>query len=603
MLLQACKTSVGHTEPAAGAVGLLHALAAIHTQAASGILHLRTVWKRERGGGNAFVHQSPHHPHTQVNPHIQPASMERMVAPRQPAPFVQRFAGAAVGVSAFAFQGTNAHALLCAPSQEAGRPLHDHTNSHWQHQEVNVAPQQHPLLREVAVSLLSVTFACALDHPSNSFLWQHVVGGQPLLPATAYLEAMHAALGSAGQAAILQDVAFKRPVLLDADNARLLQVRLQVDSGALEVACGSAVHATACAGSLSTSSHVATRWALLALEGGACANGVADVALQPDAAAMFALHPAALDSVLQLAAACQRPEHLSSTPSVPASLAGYAPQASLKATFHAVTSTRPATRGGATSSYRALGGLCALTDLVSLPLAAPKQEAVAQTGMYALAWLTQEQQQEDLLPLVELQPFDTTATLAAVQGALPAGWVGANLPPASAGLLRSAGGELGPCGMASTSSRVASLLLVDDTAAGDTDGYGPRVGAATSRVAVLRRAAQAQPLRYQLCPQPRGALHNLVAVLMGDASSLPMLHVQATGINFRDVLNVLVRCFDSEQKEVGQLKPTLHRACTRGILEPLAATARAWSQAVQPPARACLAWLLAAWALQRPLRP
>lgn len=41
--LQACKTSVGHTEPAAGAVGVLHAVTAIHTQAAAGILHLRTV--------------------------------------------------------------------------------------------------------------------------------------------------------------------------------------------------------------------------------------------------------------------------------------------------------------------------------------------------------------------------------------------------------------------------------------------------------------------------------------------------------------------------------------------------------------------------------
>lgn len=461
--------------------------------------------------------------------------MAHMSAPRQPAPFVQQSPGAGVGVSAFAFQGTNAHALLCAPSQEAGR-FAQAAALHWQHQEVNVAPPQHPLLRGVAASSLSVTFACALLHPCNTFLWQHVVGGRPLLPATAYLEAMHAALTLLGvQEASLTSVAFKRPCLLDDDNARWLQVRVQLDGGALEVACGSAVHATAWAG-LVSKHKAAMCWALLAVEERVCASGVAGVALHASAAAPYAVHPAALDSVLQLAAGCQQPERLPSTPSVPASLAAYSPSGTLKQGFHAVTRTRPAPRGGAASSYR-MPGVCALADLVSLPLAAPKQAAAPDTGMYALAWLA-EQQDTKLLPtpLLQLVPSNAAAALAAVQCADATGLVGSNLPPDVAGLMRSAGSELGSCALVATGG--APLLMLTVQAVGETDGYGPRPD---NSVAVLRRTARPQPLRYQLRPRPRGALQNLVAGAVEEPATLPMLHVQATGINFRDVLNVLVR--------------------------------------------------------------
>lgn len=540
LLLQACKTSVGHTEPAAGAVGLLHALATIHEHAAAGILHLRTVRVRSHACGSSWCTRPPRS--TQVNQHIQPASMAQMSAPRQQAPLVQE--SPTVGISAFAFQGTNAHALLCAPASSRATSKENTIHTHWERRHVSVAPAQHPLLRSATAAPASVTFACSLHHPCNAFLWQHVVGDRPLLPATAYLEIMHAALTTTGaqHVASLADVAFKRPCLLTDKVSLAVQVHL--DSGLVEVVCGTAVHATAASGAGSCEhSKPTSAWPLLAADQQSASDGVADITLHPEAAGLFTMHPAALDSVLQLAAGCQWPEQLPSVPSVPASLAAYAPRGTVsEQCLHAVGSTRPGPRGGATSTLRMLG-VCALADLVSMPLSAPKQAAApSHTGMYALSWLAErvDVQPPPLLPLLQLQPVDATAALAAVQCASAASIMGTSLPPEVAGLLRSAASERGSCVQASCGAAPTLLLTEEDVDRGD--GYGPRISASASKVAVLRRAGHAQPLSYQLCPQPRGALHNLVAVPVEASPRMPMLRVQATGINFRDVLNVLVRC-------------------------------------------------------------
>lgn len=56
--LAACKTAVGHTEPAAGVLGAVHALLELATQEARPLLHLRQV--------SLFVEvlpQSPSHMH------------------------------------------------------------------------------------------------------------------------------------------------------------------------------------------------------------------------------------------------------------------------------------------------------------------------------------------------------------------------------------------------------------------------------------------------------------------------------------------------------------------------------------------------------------
>ena len=113
---------------AAGLVGLVHAQAALAQAALLPVLHLGDI-----------------------NPYVTGA-MEMgskqgggWAVPRQPSSLVAGSVMAseahAIGVSAFAFQGTNAHALMAStvpPGSSISKPT-----AGWQHQRFWVAPQVH----------------------------------------------------------------------------------------------------------------------------------------------------------------------------------------------------------------------------------------------------------------------------------------------------------------------------------------------------------------------------------------------------------------------------------------------------------------------------
>ena len=99
--LSAAKSTLGHAEPAAGAVGMLRALFRLHSGTAAGVLHL-----------------------TAINPYIT-GSLEQLQQgdsgwgvwmPRghsaAGSPASSQAWQGAVGISGFAFQGTNAHVVL-----------------------------------------------------------------------------------------------------------------------------------------------------------------------------------------------------------------------------------------------------------------------------------------------------------------------------------------------------------------------------------------------------------------------------------------------------------------------------------------------------------
>jgi 3-oxoacyl-(acyl-carrier-protein) synthase/acyl carrier protein len=88
--LSAAKSCLGHTEPAAGAAGICHALYRLGTGCAPGILHLSAV--------NPYIVGS-----------MQAASGLATFMPRGPS---AAGLGGLGGVSGFAFQGTNAHIVL-----------------------------------------------------------------------------------------------------------------------------------------------------------------------------------------------------------------------------------------------------------------------------------------------------------------------------------------------------------------------------------------------------------------------------------------------------------------------------------------------------------
>ena len=129
LALMASKSWIGHSEPSAGLVGLTHAQLAITRALQLPVLHL--------GGMNPYV----------------TALMERQAGahavPRQPAPLSVLPANGggaaqtAMGISAFAFQGTNAHALLAAAPLATALVAATSKAAVWQQQRFWIAPANH----------------------------------------------------------------------------------------------------------------------------------------------------------------------------------------------------------------------------------------------------------------------------------------------------------------------------------------------------------------------------------------------------------------------------------------------------------------------------
>ena len=170
MTLMASKGFLGHPEPAAGVVSLIMAATSLQNSAAFPIMHLRAL-----------------------NPHIaatMPGSSAGVTLPRQSRGLPSGgHALASTGISSFAFQGTNAHAVLQAsPTSVAGpTAVADFT---WQLRRQWVLPPAHCLIKHCMPGEQpnKAMFACKLLQPALAFLWEHQVMGRSLFPGAAYFE-------------------------------------------------------------------------------------------------------------------------------------------------------------------------------------------------------------------------------------------------------------------------------------------------------------------------------------------------------------------------------------------------------------------------------
>ena len=148
--------------------------------------------------------------------------------------------GTPAGVSAFAFQGTNAHAVLSAPSG-SGAGLGQGSTcvqppQQWQQQRHWFTPVElHVFLSHAcAVARASsigahIRLEARLSKAALAYLWDHRVAGRVLLPAAAMLEMAAAAAGALAQAAGLPDV----PTLLAAAIPAPLALGMAAPAGAL----------------------------------------------------------------------------------------------------------------------------------------------------------------------------------------------------------------------------------------------------------------------------------------------------------------------------------------------------------------------------------
>jgi acyl transferase domain-containing protein len=164
LVLAASKSWVGHAEPAAGLAGLLFAQQAAVAQRSLALLHLRAV--------NPYVAST-----------LDENRQAQVLLPKQggglpnPQPH-----NSVLGVSAFAFQGTNAHAVVQpAPlSLEAGR-FESHLT--WDRRRHYVVPAANLLIHQALVAgRKTVTLECNLMASQLSFLWDHQVLGKSIFP-------------------------------------------------------------------------------------------------------------------------------------------------------------------------------------------------------------------------------------------------------------------------------------------------------------------------------------------------------------------------------------------------------------------------------------
>lgn len=205
------KSWIGHTEAAAGVMGLTQASVGVSHNATLGIMHLK-----------------------QINSHVQAVFDMSKTGKTSGWHLARDLSGAAVrtalltGISSFAFQGTNAHALV---RQSTGSNALGSNSSGglWHHQRVWVAPTVHAVLQNVSVSTnvlrrqRQLSFEGRLNGPRLAFMWEHAVKDLTLLPASAYIDAAASAAGllqssSDVNAVVIKGVTFATPMVLRSIN-------------------------------------------------------------------------------------------------------------------------------------------------------------------------------------------------------------------------------------------------------------------------------------------------------------------------------------------------------------------------------------------------
>ena len=210
--LAASKAGWGHTEGAAGGHGAVVAAASAATLATPPVLHLTTVnpyvvtaWDDWRRGGGLTA-----------------------AVARARAPAVEPRAAPLSAVSSFGMSGVNAHALLSADASGcAPTPWAAATPLQWRRARHAAASDARWLAARALPALsppIAARFASPLGVPALAHLCDHVVGGRPILPGAAMLNAAAGAVAalshgfsSSSSTAALVAVALPSPVPLVSD--------------------------------------------------------------------------------------------------------------------------------------------------------------------------------------------------------------------------------------------------------------------------------------------------------------------------------------------------------------------------------------------------
>lgn len=173
IMLHASKSRLGHAEPASGVVSLLEGSNALNYNKTYPVFHLKFLNPMVSSFTSGGYHKS--------------SSM------------VYRQSGSRdnkdlkISVSAFAFQGTNSHAVIARSNAYSKTEKHTQIlkrERHW------ISSCPHALLYSAKFSLRhKIGILLNLNKSSLIYLWDHQVSGRPVLPAAAIIEMALASIG------------------------------------------------------------------------------------------------------------------------------------------------------------------------------------------------------------------------------------------------------------------------------------------------------------------------------------------------------------------------------------------------------------------------
>eukprot|EP00890_Picochlorum_soloecismus_P001111 jgi/Picsp_1/1/NSC_00001-R1 len=216
LALTAWKTWFGHSEPASGAVGILHGAFKTRQSLCGSLMHLSSPSK--------YVTDSLRFKHLQL------------LLSRQDAPLPHLPASALVGISSFAFQGTNSHAAVeykCSGDGNCTKEKHvvPESRKFWGLLENNrfwYAPAVRPGIRFLQASAKNSAWTVELSHPLTDYLRDHKVKGRIIVPGMFFLESIMSALKGSfhylSNSLGIRNYVLERPLFLNSKASRSIHI-------------------------------------------------------------------------------------------------------------------------------------------------------------------------------------------------------------------------------------------------------------------------------------------------------------------------------------------------------------------------------------------
>ena len=217
--LSAAKSIIGHAEPAAGSVGLAHAISIV-TKAQVGVMpHVRAV--------NAHV----------TSLFDNQGKIAVIAAARQAASRICTDGCEAMGVSAFAFQGTNAHAIV-RPTEQIDEVVP--SSPVWSRARYWYAARSTASLFKASCSIYGhASFQTRVTKSALAFLMDHQVQGVALFPGSGMFDAACSACtalsAEPSRPFALIGASIAAPLPMEAIQDKILMCDVRLAAGAVEV--------------------------------------------------------------------------------------------------------------------------------------------------------------------------------------------------------------------------------------------------------------------------------------------------------------------------------------------------------------------------------